>query len=168
MHSFETSSAFTRAATERVASKVMADLEAMRDYYEPDGSVMRALREELAALLPGGYMFSVQYGFQRGGSKVVALEYKSRPSGLPRDDAPGGVSARVDVSGARWFSHLVYSKKWHSLAGDQRRRILDRIPVARAAGREPGDGGGRWTLDKSYSSQGAGVQRRTFSPGRWA
>ena len=139
----------------------------MLDHYgQPDESMIRDLHAELAALLPGCYMSSVQYGFERNGSKVVALEYKSRPSGLLRDDNSGGVLARADVSNARWFSHLVYSKRWHSLAPAQRRQILDRIPITRVDGQEPGDGGGRWTLDRSYSSEGAGVQRKTFSCGR--
>lgn len=163
-HSFTTSSAFTRTASAYIASKVAADLRAMRAYYGmPSESKILDYQKEMNELLPGGYVSSVQYGFKRNERKIVVLEYEHRPSGL-RDDNSGRVFPRADVSGAEWFSFLTTSAKWDALHESTKKQIRLRLPFQRSEGHEPRDGDGYWTADKSYSAEGAGAQRRTFRP----
>lgn len=166
-NSFTTVSTDTRTRTgaEYVASKVAADLQAMNRYYgEPDESMISDLCAELAELLAGGYVKRVQYGFSRGGEKVLFLEYAVQPSGLLQDNNSGRVFARADVRGATWNSYLTYSEKWRLLTDAARRQILARINVKREPALEPRDGDGHWVIDKSYASQGVCTQRRTFRP----
>ena len=148
-----------------IASKVAADLGAMRAYYgKPSQSQISDFQQELAELLPGGYMARIQYGFERDGAKVVVLEYEARPSGLLQDDNSGRVFSRADISGATWFSFLITSEKWGRLSADEQQQIKDRIPIKRDEGGEPRDGDGYWTADKTYSWEGVETQRRTFRP----
>jgi len=160
-----TSYIFVEAGSAHIASKVAADLRAMRAYYgEPSESRISDFRQELAELLLGGYMARMQYGFQRDGGKVFALEYEAQQSGSLRDDDSGRVFPRADVSGAAWFSCLTTSEGWGRLPADARQRIKDRIPIKRTEGGEPRDGDGYWAADKNYSSPGVEARRRTFRP----
>lgn len=158
---------FTRTDARYATSKIAADLRAMQDHYgKPDEDGISDYCTEMDELLLEGCVESVQYGFKRDGKKVLVLEYKILPSGLFRDDRSGGVPADVDVSGAKWFSFLIYNDYWYDLSEEEQDEILERIPVDRSVGQEPQDGDGYWEGDKSYSSSGRGTQRRTFRPGR--
>ena len=163
-HSFTTSSVFTKTASAYIASKVAADLRAMSAYYgRPSESEISDYQHELSELLARGYVSSVQYGFERDERKIVVLEYEHRPSGL-RDDNSGRVFPRADVSDATWFSFLTYSAKWDALDKSAQYQFRRGLRVNRVEGHEPRDGDGYWTADRSYSSEGAGAQRRTFRP----
>lgn len=163
-YSFTVDSTFTETSSAYIASKVAADLQSLHDYYgRPSESMIRDFVIELAALLLIGCVKSVQYGFKRDGKKVLVLEYKVQTAGL-QDGNSGRVFARADVSDAAWFSFLTYSEKWDELSDSQKQKIKSALPIKRSFGDEPEDGAGYWVGDKSYSSQGAGVQRRTFRP----
>ena len=164
-NTYTTSSTFTKTNVEYVASKVVADLRGLKAYYgEPDEDRIWDFYEELVELLAGGYVTSVEYGFKRNGQRVVSLYYEARMDGSLTDGKSGGVYARADISGASWFSFLIYSNKWGSLSPNAQQAVEARIPIKRSHGQAPGDGNGYWSTDRSYSSQGAGVQRRTFRP----
>ena len=109
-------------------------------------------------------MASVEYGFKRNGQRVVSLYYEARGDGSLTDGRSGGVFARADVSGANWFSFLEYSGKWDSLSSAAQQQVEDRITIKRSYGQAPRDSNGYWSTDRTYSSQGIGVQRRTFRP----
>ena len=164
-NSFTTSSAFTRTGAKYIASKVAADLRGMRDYYgQPSESMIWDLHEELTALLAGGYMANVEYGFMRSNQKIVALSYEVRSDGSLSDEKSGGVYAGADVFDAEWFSVMTYSSKWTSLSDADKQQIRARIPIKRVLGNGPQDDNGYWVTGRSYSSQGVGTQRRTFRP----
>ena len=164
-HSFTTSSTFTRTNAEYIASKVVADLRAMRDYYgQPDESLIWDFYEELTELLVGGYLASVEYGFMRNDQRVVTLYYEVRPDGSLSDEKSGGVYARADISNTVWLSHLTTNRKWNSLSNADKQEIKARLPIKRTLGQDPQDGSGYWVTDKSYSSQGVSTQRQTFRP----
>ena len=136
----------------------------MQAYYgRPGESEISDYQHELSELLARGYVSSVQYGFKRDGKKIVVLEYEHRPSGL-RDDNSGRVFPRANISGAEWFSFLTTSEKWDALDKSAQAEFRRGLRVTRVEGREPRDGDGYWAADKSYSSEGAGAQRRTFRP----
>ena len=163
-HSVTVDSTFTETNSAYIASKVAADLQSLHDYYgEPSESMIRDFVVELVVLLLIGCVKSVQYGFKRDGKKILVLEYKVQTAGL-QDNNSGRVFARADVSDAVLFSFLAHSDKWYELSDIQKRKIESALPIKRSFGDEPEDGAGYWVGDKSYSSQGVGVQRRTFRP----
>lgn len=162
---FTTSSTFTRTGAKYIASKVLADLRGMRDYYgEPSESQILDYYGELTELLVGGYIESVEYGFRKNGRRVVTLYYEVLSDGSLSDEKSGRVYARADISNSKWFSFLTHNGKWASLSPADRQQIEARIPVKRSPGKSPQDGNGYWMADKNYSSQGVGTQRRTFRP----
>ena len=164
-NTFTTSSTFTRTGAKYIASKVIADLQGMQDYYgKPNESSILDYHKELTELLAGGYLASVEYGFKRNDQMVVALRYEVRQDGSLQDGKSGGVFARADISNAKWFSVLTNSQEWDLLSDVDRQRIEERIPIKRTSGQGPQDGRGRWVTDRSYSSEGVGAQRRTFRP----
>lgn len=163
-NSFTKDFTFTETNSAYIASKVAADLQSLHDYYgRPSEPMIRDFVTELVVLLLMGYVKSIQYGFERDDKKVLVLEYKVQLSGL-QDSNSGRVFPRADVSDAAWFSLLTYSDKWDELSDDQKQKIESALPIERYVGDEPEDGAGYWVGDKSYSSQGVGVQRRTFRP----
>lgn len=164
-NTFTTSSTFTRTNAEYIASKVVADLRGMKDYYgRPNESQIRDYYEELAELLAGGYVSNVEYGFERSGQRIVALYYEVRTDGSLTDGKSGGVYARANTLDAGWFSFLTYSWKWTSLPDIDQQAVEARLPIKRSYGQAPQDGSGYWVTDRNYSSQGVGTQRRTFRP----
>ena len=164
-NTYTTSATYTKTNVEYVASKVIADLRGLGAYYgQPSDSKIWEFYEELVELLAGGYVANVEYGFKRNGQRVVSLYYEARMDGSLTDGRSGGVFARADISGASWFSFLAYSRKWDSLSPAAQQQIEDRITIKRTYGQAPGDGSGYWSTDRTYSSQGLGVQRRIFRP----
>ena len=164
-NTYTTSTAFTKTNAQYLASKVVADLRGLRAYYsQPSEVAIWDFYEELVELLTGGYVARVEYGFKRYGQRIVSLYYEARTDGTLADGKSGGVYARADISGASWFSFLVYSGKWDLLSSSAQQQIKARYTIKRSFGQEPGDGDGYWNTDRSYASQGVGVQRRTFRP----
>lgn len=162
---FTTGTTFTITDAEYIASKVAADLLGMSAYYgQPSRSEILSYYAELTILLLGNYVESVEYGFKQNDQRVLSLHYKVRTGGLQADGRSGGVYARADISGAAWFSFLIYSDRWWQLSDNERRQIEERLPVKRTYGEAPRDGKGRWVTDRGYSSQGGGTQRRSFLP----
>ncbi len=158
---------FTESHARYLASKVAADLRQMtRLYGEPSEGEVDDLIEELAILLPGGYVASIDYGFQVNGAWLVVLRYSVRSDGtVTADHGAGGVPATVDVRGARWGSFLRPSEKWSQLSDEQRRRIEQSLPFKRAPADEPGTVNGTWVEDKVYSRAGVALTRKVFQPG---
>ena len=164
-NTYTTSATFTKTNVKYVASKVIADLRGLRAYYDqPSEAKIWEFYEELVELLAGGYVASVEYGFKRDDQRIVTLYYEARMDGSLSDGNSGGVYARADISGARWFSFLTYSRKWDLLSPSAQQEIEEGLPIKRSYGQAPGDGNGYWSTDRNYSSQGVGVQRRTFRP----
>ena len=162
---FTTGATFTRTDAEYITSKVAADLLGMRAYYgQPSEPKILDYYVELAALLFGDWVESVEYGFKQNDQRVLSLHYKVRTGGLQADGRSGGVYARADISGAAWFSFLIYSDRWGQLSDNERRQVEELLPVKRTYGEAPRDGKGCWVTDRGYSSQGGGTQRRSFLP----
>lgn len=161
---------FTRThsetGTREVASRVAADLELMRIYYgTPPRESIADFEGELQALLAGGYVARVEYGFKMNGARVVCLCYEATYDGrLTALEDAGGVHARADITGASFYSYLWYSASWWQLPSLQRARIENGLPVSRTAGPDPADGAGVWVGDRTYVADGRGVVRSTFRP----
>jgi hypothetical protein len=164
-HTSSTVRTFTRTSAQHVASKITADLRRLQSYYGlPSDEWLGKYRDELCELLAGGHVAAVEYGFRREGRRVLSLLYTVRVDGTLADEHAGGVPARVDITGARWFSFLSYSEAWSRLSDDAKTRVQASLPFIRVSGTAPGDGDGSWQEDRSYASDGTGTRRRVFRP----
>ena len=148
----------------RVTSKIAADLDLMRPHYgRPLEADVTAYAEEAAMLLAKRYLGAVEFGFKKNGNVVLSLKYEARSDGtLVTDDRPGRVPANVDVSNASFYSWLTYSAAWDQLDAAERSAFEGTLPVQRTSGTAPTTAFGTWSSDRSYSSNGEGVTRRTF------
>jgi hypothetical protein len=157
---------FTETNARYLASKVATDLHQLNRFYgAPSGEWIDAYIEELAVLLPGGYVSSVDYGFQRNGSWLVVLRYSVRSDGiLTLDDRAGRVPPNVDVRGAEPKSFLRPSGRWWELSDSERQRIEGLLPFKRTPANEPGTANGIWIDDKVYSDAGVALSRKVFTP----
>ena len=167
MHSYTQSSShsYTRTSARYIASKIVADLRRVQSYYgTPVDGVLESFQQELCELLAGGYVAEVEYGFRRQGKRVLCLRYRFRLDGTLADENAGGVPARVDISGASWFSCLMHSEAWWLLSGEERERIQSTLPFRRTAGAGPEDGDGYWDAERTYARDGAGAHRSVFRP----
>lgn len=162
-----TTRTFTRTSALYLASKVAADLRRLRSYYgRPSEEIIQHYVEEITTLLAGGYLKSIEYGFQRGNARIVTLRYEVNALGiLTTDNSTGGVYARAIVTATDgWFSYLEHSAVWSGLTAQQQSSIEAVLPIKRTTGDAPRDGAGYWVTDRSYYSDGTAVQRQTFHP----
>jgi hypothetical protein len=161
---YTTASTFTRTNARYLASKVAADLRQMRLFYgRPSDGEIDDYNAELVELLVGGYLNSVDYGFRRNNSWVVALSYSVKNGMLVTDDRAGRIPVGANVTSASWYSYLRYSDEWLKLTSSERARIKSLIPVKRSDASEPNVGGGNvWVEDKVYTSGGTTFKRRTL------
>ena len=169
MSTVAASQSFTRTHAKYLASKVVADLyQCARLYGRPSADSIPDYEAELIELLVGGYVDEYEFGFKQSGKRVVSWQYSVTAGGDlvggGTDDSAGGVYARAKVAGADYFNFLSYSQKWFDLASSDRDRIKGTLPFSRSTGALPADGNGYWVQDRTYSSSGTSVARRTFRP----
>ena len=160
---------FTRTHAKHLASKVVADLyQCARLYGKPRTDEVADYETELVELLVGGYVAEYEFGFKKNGKRVVTWQYRVNAYGDlvggGADDRAGGVYARAKVADATHFNFLSYSQKWRNLTPEARKALKDRLPIRRSPGALPADGNGYWVSDRTYSSGGVAVSRRTFRP----
>jgi hypothetical protein len=157
---------FTETNARYLASKVAADLlQLARLYGRPSEKWIDEFIEELAILLPGGFVASVDYGFQVNGDWLIVLRYVVRSDGtLTTDNRAGRIPAGVDVGGAGFASFLRFSEKWSRLSHQDRERIEKSLPFTRVTSDEPGTVNGIWVEDRVYSSAGVALMRKVFTP----
>ena len=99
---FTKSNTFTITHARHLASKVAADMHLCAHYYgNPPEDWIRDYSEELAQYLNEGYLEEYEFGYARGGVRVVTWRYKVDTNGaITTDDRAGKVVAYVDVAGA--------------------------------------------------------------------
>lgn len=160
---FTRSQTFTRSDAKYVVSKMAADLYRMQRLYgRPSDTEIENTILEVLELLYLGYLRDVHIGFKRNGNWVVAIRYEAHNGGLVTDDNAGGVPAGIDIAGASHYNHLRYSNAFLALPPAEQERIKASLPWRRTPGGLPGDGGGYWTVDRTYSRNGGGTARSTF------
>lgn len=169
MSTIAASQSFTRTHAKYLASKVVADLyQCGRLYGRPSIDGIPDYEAELVEMLVGGYVRAYEFGFKQDGKRVVSWQYSVTAGGDliggGTDDSAGGVYARAKVAEAAYFNFLSYSQKWFDLGLSDRARIEGTLPFVRSSGALPADGNGYWVQDKTYSSTGTSVARRTFRP----
>lgn len=165
---YTTEYTFTETNTRHIASKVAGDLKLMQIFYgKPTDSEIDNYIEEIVILLLGngiyGYLESVDYGFRKDGSWVVAARYTANYSGdVSRDDRSGGIPFGKDITGASWYSYLRKNSHFWNLSQDDKDRILESVPIKRSSTEEPQLGAGEWVSERTYSSAGVAMERRVF------
>src|SRR6266581_7444779 len=101
---FTYTATFTETQARYLASKVAADLRQLSFFYgRPREHEIDAYVQELAILLPGGYLDSIDYGFIINGGWVTALRYEVNSDGtLTTDDRAGRVPPNAALQNASW------------------------------------------------------------------
>jgi hypothetical protein len=157
---------FNLTHAKHLASKVAADLDRCKSRYGGMTSeAVYSYERELVTLLHGGYVMRYEFGFRRDGKVVVCWRYDVAANGdLITDENAGKLVAGVDVSGATYYNHLWLNPSWDALDAAERAEVAAALPFTRASGPSPDYGSGYWTTDKSYSSGGVGINRKTFNP----
>jgi hypothetical protein len=161
-------STFTVTNARYIASKVSSDLrQVQRLYGKPSDDQIGDYLLEIVILLAGGWLDEVSYGFRRNEGLIPpVLSYKVNASGnLAADARSGGVVAGANVVGASWHSYLRTTQAWSDLPKPQRESIESTLPFARTIADEPGVSNGYWAEgDRTYSSGGVGMVRKTLRP----
>lgn len=169
MSSYSKTVTFSATNAKHLASKVASDLYQCSILYDcPSASHVVELEAEIAVLLEGGYLSTYEFGFKSSsGRRVLTWFYRVDASGNlsgGADDRSGGIQPGVDLQSAHYFNFLSYSDSWTGLTAEEKEIVKNRHPVDRGYGEPPVDGTGYWQEDRSYSSGGVGVSRRTYRP----
>lgn len=160
---------FTLTHAKYLASKVTADLKRFQHRYGlPNDAQINDYGTELALLLRDGYVSAYEFGVKRAERRVVSCYYKVDSAGnLTADDRPGGTFSVADITGADWFNYLWPTSAWWAATEKVREQITASLPIRRTAGEPPADGLGLWQEDRTYSSTGVALVRKTFRPYAW-
>jgi hypothetical protein len=155
---------FTLTHAKYIAAKVATDLMRFTRFYKnPSIADINKYEEELTALLKGGYLDKVIYGFYRNGRWVEALMYQAMPDGtLASDDDPGKIRPGTDVPGESFTSHLWKNSKWNALSQDEKDRFYANLPIKRSSAPEMPLESGYWSSGLNYSAGGRGINRSTI------
>lgn len=164
MSSYSYAETFTRVHARRLAGRVTTDLRQSHLLYgSPSESMLEKYRTELEELLSGGYVNRYQFGFRRDGQAIWSLRYIVGPDGsLTGTGTGGGVPASRNILGAEFFNFLTFSDSWHGKSQSARQAVEQTLPFIRAAGTLPGEAGGYWTTDRTYTAGGVALERSVF------
>jgi hypothetical protein len=166
--SYSISETFTLTHAKHLASKVVSDLYQCRNFYgEPSEAQISKYQDELIVMLAGGYVREYEFGFKKNDLRIVSWQYRVNASGDlvgGADDRSGGIYARADTSGATHFNFMSYSQAWFDLTSGEQNNVKAKHPVSRGTGHLPSDGTGYWQTDRTYSSAGVAIERKTFRP----
>ncbi len=166
--SYSTSQTFTLTHAKHLASKVVSDMYQCRNFYgEPSEAQIVNYQEELIVMLAGGYVKEYEFGFKKNDQRIISWQYRVNASGDlvgGTDDRSGGIYARANVAGAIHFNFMSYTPAWFALTASEKSTIKAKHPVSRSTGDLPGDGSGYWHTDRTYSSAGVAIERKTFRP----
>jgi hypothetical protein len=159
------STTFTVTHARHIAAKVATDLRRIQRLYgRPTDQQIADYEAELIALLKGGYVRRVIYGFKRDGAYIEpTLRYEASDlngsTGI--DDDPGKIRPGANVVGAAFTSYLHYSQAWFNLTPSQQDAFETDLPFSRSNASEP-TLSGRLSADLSYSAGGRALQRSTL------
>ena len=162
LDTFTTTVSFTITHARHLAAKVATDLKRMQRLYDlPLDADIDAYETEAVALLKAGYLEAVWYGFKHDGSWIEpTIKYTARElyDTSATDDDPGRIRRGADVSGARFYSYLIYSPAWDNLTTSERNAFEKTLPIHRCSAAEPAVNG-FLSHDLTYSSGGRALDR---------
>lgn len=160
--SYTESTTFTVTHARHMAAKVATDLKRMQRFYgSPSDAKIAEFEAEATEMLRAGYLKAVTYGFRKDGNWIEpALRYTARDlaGGAAHDDDPGRVRHGADISGAAFYSYMIYSSAWFQLTEAEQAAFERGLPFSRSGAPEPGITG-YLTSDRTYSSGGRALDR---------
>jgi hypothetical protein len=155
---------FTKTHAEHIASKIAADLHQLQRLYGyPSEKQINDYVVELVNFLADGYLKSVDYGFRKNGSWILAVSYEiNETTGTLRDDNSGRIPVGKDITGATFGSYLRNSSRYEDLSSTEKDKVLTTIPIKRQGGDDPLSGliGNH---DKTYASGGVDAIRKIIT-----
>ena len=155
---------FTVTHARHMAAKVATDLKRMQRLYgTPSDSEIEDYEAEAVELLKSGCLSAVSYGFRRDEKWIEpTLRYTAQDLAGPSavDDDPGRIRPGANVSGASFYSFLIYTSAWSQMSSEERAGLKNRLPFQRTTADEPGVNG-YFDQDKTYSAGGRALQRAT-------
>lgn len=150
---------FTQTHAKHMAAKFAADLKRMQRFYDqPNDMVIADYEEEVIELLKAGYLGTLTVGFRRNGQWIEpTLRYTARDLfGLSaKDNDPGSLRPGADVTGASFYSYLIYSLGVSEVEKDA---FQKRMPFYRGGAPEPSING-HLVTDLTYSAGGRALDR---------
>lgn len=159
------SAAHTITDARYVGAKVGADLRQMNILYgRPDLSTIDDFVEEIAILLNGGHLGTVDFGFHDTDTDAwkLRLRYRATTGGQLVDSRPGSLPREADVSGLPFLSFLTYSLGFHQLPQVERDKIKRSLPFTRTPDTEPSAYAGTSRSGGGYGRSGIGVDRDIY------
>jgi HORMA domain-containing protein len=166
-HTTTFSETFSLTNAKYLASKIVTDLELCHQRYgAPSEYAIEKYKEELILLMKDQYLEAYEFGFKTDNDKrVISWKYKIQMYSISGgDDAPGGLYRKANIDDARFYNLITLSDKWFELSDVDRIKVEATLPIQRGDGSEPSDGNGHWKENRSYSSGGCLVTRRSFVP----
>ena len=153
---------FTVTHARHMAAKVATDLKRLQRLYgKPSDTSIAEYEAEAIALLKGGFLGTVTYGYRRNGCWIEpTLRYTARDlAGMSaNDDDPGRIRPGANVDGASFYSYLTYSAAWDQLSEAERDSFERNLPFHRGGAPEPAIDG-YLSSDRTYSSGGRALDR---------
>jgi hypothetical protein len=163
-YTYSESATFTITHARHMAAKVATDLKRMQRLYGAPGDAEIAQFEaELVGLIKAGYLDVVMYGFRRSNDWIEpTLRYTARElaGAAANDDDPGRIRPGADITGASFFSYLIFNAAWFALSAAQREAFDKTLPFVRGGAPAPGISG-YFSDDRSYSAGGRALSRAT-------
>ena len=152
---------FTVTHAEYLSSKIAADLQQMQGFYgAPSDAQIKLYIEELIAHLKAGYLKSVDYGYFKNRTWVVAVSYEANQlTGALIDNNPGRIPSGKDISGAVYWTYLRRNLKYDALTAEQKGAFLNTITLKRSGAEDPMNGVSG-IQDKTYSAGGQEIKRK--------
>ncbi|GAB4567406.1 MAG: hypothetical protein Tsb0020_19930 [Haliangiales bacterium] len=121
-----------RTDVESIVSIIIRDLRTLQSFYHKPKDEWLALYErELSGLLTGGFMRTVEYGFQFRRRRVLSLVYEINSGAHQATTEATDLPSDINVSRAGWYSYLRWSSKWRALTPEQRADIGQSLPFQR-------------------------------------
>ena len=150
-----------------VTQKVQADLLSIQDLYEyfPEGyaqdiihDIRHFLDEEVIDLIKFIWI-------QAGGIQVLEdLEYKVITGGIGlADDRPGGIQYKSGLAQADFQVRITYNNRWDGMNESERAAIREGLNLRWGPAGQLDYRGGRWVVNRTYSRDGYGLERRQFT-----
>jgi HORMA domain-containing protein len=165
-YTYSASRTFTITHARHIAAKVATDLKRVRRLYgEPGDAQISEYEAEVVAFMKAGYLGSVTYGFRRHGEFIPpTLFYTASQLGISgQNDDPGRIRPGYDVTGASFYSFLLYSPAWYNATDGERKAFKATLPFQRVSAEEP-SARGYQVSDRHYSAGGHTLSRSTLHP----
>jgi hypothetical protein len=165
-YTFSNTQTFTVTHAKQLASKVATDLKRLNRFYnEPSDDRIADFEQELIEFLKDGYLEEVYYGFKRNGKWIPpTLHYTARDIILyhGQDDDPGKIRPNENISGASFYSFMIYNTKYSELTSQEQDDFKKRLPFNRTTADKP-DHEGYFSNDLMYYAGGRSLNRKTLN-----